>query len=455
MGKNRLRKIKSIRVVYTYTLVILLILPSFAFTFEFIIKSDGKESKLNLNYTLCFEKPVLKELTLNGRTFSQIHIPNCLSYAALGDPALPTFPVKILLPQGKTVSKVDASYCKMIELNYNLSEKPIIPQQKPISLGADEDNVSFQMNKDVYNSTNPVFDTIYKNGSIGFCKGFAVFTINLFPVQYIPKTGKIYYFPKMNINIEFKEDKSNILKKSSLMFRYNNYDLNTIKNLVVDPDVANTYSPSPLSKSNGEGLCNSSDTYEYVIITNEALNNTAGQYNWSDLLNHRRTYSGLNTTKVTVENIYNCSAYWNDTVLFNDSAAKIREFIKDAYRNWNTRYVVLGGDWDINNESRQIVPARIFVEYNSYINKDDYYSMPCDMYYSNLDGNWRDSIHNCWGGGKNSSANDDYAEVNVGRMTVSTPTELSNFMKKIIWYDSTDDNDFMRKSVFFGGGSWI
>ena len=51
--------------------------------------------------------------------------------------------------------------------------------------------------------------------------------------------------------------------------------------------------------------------------------------------------------------------------MFNDSAAHIREFIKDAYSNWEAQYIVLGGDWDNDNPEKQIVATRMFLDYHS------------------------------------------------------------------------------------------
>ena len=77
--------------------------------------------------------------------------------------------------------------------------------------------------------------------------------------------------------------------------------------------------------------------------------------------------------------------------------------------------------------------------------------MPSDIYFSNLDGTWWDAEHEVWGGGRNSGANDYFAEVFVGRLTVDDAEQISNIVGKIIWYDLTADIDFLGKAAFFGG----
>ncbi|MCX6665831.1 MAG: C25 family cysteine peptidase [Euryarchaeota archaeon] len=432
-----------------YIAVALLILsPCF---YEGIVHATDQENILT--YSIFFEYPQITEKTLYGKTFTQIDIQDCISQATPGNPVLPVKSVQILIPSGKTISHIDVSYREYLKIDCNVLENPIIPQQEPTTTEPNEDTEPFLINETIYNSTTPVFDSIYTDDGVGFCRGFTIFTVYLYPVKYIPKTGKLYYFPEMTITITLEENIQSLSDESQMMNRVDEEDITVIESMVINPEIIPPYFPpsySMLEISNG--LCDPAASYQYIIITNNALNNTIGQeYNFSDLLSHRTSYSGLTTNIVTVETIDACAAYWNTTALFNDSAAHIREFIKDAYQNWETQYVVLGGDWDVSTPSKQIVPVRMFTEYNSYLNDDQYYDMPCDLYYSNLDGDWRDTTHNCWGGGRNSGVNDPYAEVYVGRMTVSNAEELSNFIKKIIWYDLYADIAFLNTSVFFGG----
>ena len=58
-------------------------------------------------------------------------------------------------------------------------------------------------------------------------------------------------------------------------------------------------------------------------------------------------YSSLVKNKVKVEDIVSHPDYWNTTdTLFNDTAANMREFCKDAYQDRGTEYILIGGDND-------------------------------------------------------------------------------------------------------------
>ncbi|MFH1101553.1 MAG: C25 family cysteine peptidase [Methanobacteriota archaeon] len=443
------KRVKNIQTIWSIFLVLCLF--SSTPLFHAILLTTATQQHAMLSYTIRFSQPQLTEVTIDDKTFTQIEIKDCLSQNDPGHPALPLRPIQILIPAGKTPTEITVSYPTYTDLSSDIEKKPIIPQQDLITTNTPETDEPLMMNTKVYNSTTPIFENLYEQKEIGYCRGYQILSLILHPIQYIPGTNQLYYFPQLDITIDLAEDEQD---QTHTLLRNSQEDTKIIQNLVINPDIIQSYQTEPeyTFLTVPSGLCNPEDTYEYVIITNDALNDTTGEtYNWSDLLTHRHTLNGYNTTKITTETIDQWPTYWNETALFNDTAAHIREFIKDAYQNWETQYVVLGGDWDTDTPANQIVPARIFTEYTSFENSDDYYTMPCDLYYSHLDGDWRDIVHNCWGGGRNSGVNDPYGEVYIGRMTVCTAEQLSNFIQKIIWYDLFVDTVFVNKTVFLGG----
>ena len=421
--------------------------------------------------TISFEKPVLTEIQLNNRTFIQITMEDCISSARTGDPALPVYAARILVPKGKVVVGVSASYSNVVKMDCDVQNKPIVPQQDFHPLSECGVNYPFMMNETTYNSSDIFFDKIYESEDIGFCRGFTILTVYLYPVQYMPNEGLLYYLPAMTVKVNLENDDCAVLDEGSSLLRYSNSDAEFVSSIVVNPDAIGSYFSSDGALDGGNmpnggdggyiplgggyaplnysgGLCDPSERYEYVIITNNNLKDTTGyEYNWSDLIDHRSNYSGLNGTIVTVEEIDACSDYWNDTSTFNDSQAHIREFCKDAYLDWGTEYVILGGDWTDGTSSQQIVPYRLFTDRDE---DGTYDTMACDMYYSHLDGDWYYSSSDVWGGGKN-GANDLYGELFVGRITAYNASMVSNAVKKIIWYDMNASNDWLRKASFWGG----
>ncbi len=165
--------------------------------------------------------------------------------------------------------------------------------------------------------------------------------------------------------------------------------------------------------------CSTSESYKYIIITNNALANATSDYTLNTLLDNRIA-KGYTGTIVTVENIY-----LNYTG--RDNPEKIRNFIKDAYQKWGTLYVLIGGD-------SNIVPARMFK-----MNKSDIAGLiPSDMYYGCLEGDFNANSDANWG-----QADDDLDftyEVYIGRASAENAVEMSNFVYKTITYENSPPN---------------
>jgi len=201
------------------------------------------------------------------------------------------------------------------------------------------------------------------------------------------------------------------------------------------------------------------DTYEYVIITNEALKNSQGEYTFQDLV-QSKIDKGLNAIIVTVEEIEACPEYhWNGVYgdgnpIYDDAQCHIRNFIKDAYENWETQYVLLGGDADSENlggeSENTIIPVRLL---NDSVNLTD--EIPSDLYYGCLDGTF-DANGNGIYGEYNSITDEDVdyadllAEVYIGRAPVDSESEVSHFVRKTLVYEQTDDDLYLRQVLLVG-----
>ena len=199
--------------------------------------------------------------------------------------------------------------------------------------------------------------------------------------------------------------------------------------------------------------------YEYVIITSKDFESS----NFQLLVNHKSQY--INATIAILEDILENSSFWvNGTYgdatnnsngnpwiedgkevsvnfsRFNDTAAKIRNFIRYANQKWRTRYVLLGGDVEI-------IPVR-----ELYVNLSDWYSgyigevpiegwIPSDLYFGCLDGTWNDDLDKKFGERKNNSIDEEadfIAEVYIGRAPVDNKHEVATFVSKVINFETTE-----------------
>ena len=372
--------------------------------------------------------------------YDYVQISDLPLYGNPGEPILPYKTLNILLPQGKTLQKlhVNSIEKRRVEGRFNLDYGKT---PRPISSNI---NIVDRPDPKIYNSVDPFPSNLCSHGSVQSLRGYRILPLTVYPVQYIPKKEQLFYVQTMTITLELVDD------DISPLFRNLPQDKELVANMVENPNDLETYS---IEKTDirPASLVNSSNTYNYVIITNNDLNAS-----FQPLVEWKKQ-KGLNATIVLVEDIlndpdYHCDGLFGDgcgSPKFNDTAAHIRNFIKDAYLNWETEYVLLGGD-------DEIIPVRgVYAYVGDTVDRN----IPCDMYYGALDGSWDNDNDTIFGEGvfsegpENGTAGEEadfFAEVYVGRATIDTPEEATNFVNKVLAYEQNPDAEYLNKALMIG-----
>ena len=424
--KEIMKNIKNLVILF------ILILLSVSFLHAGNVKVLSRnENSLSLLYT--FEKPQVSEK--NGINY--ITVRGCKPLLDIGKPVIPVRTAKILLPFGTNFNKnvnVIADYSEL-QGTYKLkiAEKP---ERIGDNSGSDTPNPE--------TSTLPPggggvrrggkeFTGVFPDNSFQILdtqkiRGYKIGIVRLYPVKYDGSTGKIQYTENIRVNISFEKEVSALKagKISPGIRTTAAADKNLVSKFVDNPsevvsygDYGKTYSPL--------------QNYKYVVITNELL-----QSSFQPLINEKIA-GGLTATIVTTEDILTnpASPYYQSEG--RDNAEKVRNFIIWAYNNWNTDYILLGGD-------TEVIPVRYF---DSPIG---WGSIPSDVYYSNLDGDFDydgDSNFGEYGDGPGGGEVDLIADVYVGRAPVSTQAETTNFVNKTLSYTSSNTYS-VKKSGFTG-----
>ncbi|RLF39720.1 MAG: hypothetical protein DRN12_06570, partial [Thermoplasmata archaeon] len=293
-------------------------------------------------------------------------------------------------------------------------------------------------------------------------RGYPILHINLYPVQYVNE--KLYYYKSLKLEVTTKP----ATYKGG--FRGLEKDQQLLREIVDNPEVLSTYH---VNRHLDEEI-------QYVVITSKKFLDISEEYTFQDLVSHKKDM-GVNATIVTIEDIsanqdFSVNGLWGDNnpdnpfyqspingdiEKFDDTQAKIRNFIRYAYMRWGTDYILLAGDADANNKKDNILPTRgLFAEerglplngHTSYEAMD----IPSDLYYACLDGNFNYDGDNHFGEAAkfNSVADIDeadlYAEVYVGRACIDRPVEVSNFVQKIINYDNLYYDPYFKDILFLG-----
>ena len=381
--------------------------------------------------------------------YDSIEISDLPRYGNPGEPILPFKLVKVLIPSNKVVLDVDVEVGKKIFLEGKFKidyGRIAIPISSNIA-------IRDQPKSEIYNSVNPFPGTLFTVLSEQFLRGHKILLVKLYPVQFVPNTGELYYFDSMTVIVCLKET-----DRSSTFLRDLPHDYSLVSDTVDNPDGVRR--DTPIAYIQSETL-RTDPSYDYVIITNNALKSS-----FQPLVDWK-IQKGLSATIVLIENIlsnpnYHCNGLFGDgcgTPKFNDTQAHIRNFIKDAYQNWNTEYILLGGD-------DEIIPARGVYGYAGYSFDQSGisdYNIPCDMYYGALDGSWdkdNDTIFGesmwqtrSWPGAENGTAGEEadfFAEVYIGRATVDTPQEAENFVNKTLAYEEDSQANYLKKALMIG-----
>ncbi len=359
----------------------------------------------NLNFVIDVEEPVFKRNML----ISEYPLMN-----KPGEPVLPFKPLRILLPQGNIITNITVD-ATLTRESYQDIEIRSGTRQIPVSLFD-------KQNSYLPNENNFIVEGLYPNTThqdIGVHRknGFDLLLINLYPYQYNIDESVLHHYSQFNIHIQTEFDDSYHRKQNKYLVT-NNKTINSIKQLVINPELAYSYYKNYFPTQ--AILPAFEDPYSSIIITAKST-----KFFFDDYIK-RKNLAGLTTTVFTVEDIY--TSYEGI-----DNQEKIRNFIIDAYQTYSLtdtplEFVILGGD-DV------IVPVRglyCFVEglWSDY--EDD--SIPSDLYYSNLDGNWDSNDNQIYG--EIDDEIDWFSEIAVGRIPAIAEKSFNNMLNKGEHYES-------------------
>jgi hypothetical protein len=129
-----------------------------------------------------------------------------------------------------------------------------------------------------------------------------------------------------------------------------------------------------------------------------------------------------------------------------DPAERLRNYIKLCYADSGLKWVLLGGDVNI-------VPVRYAYAMACSANiapRED--SLPCDLYYSDLDGDWDRNGNNLFG--EVADSVDLFPDVYVGRAPVENASEAQTFVGKLLTYEYEPPGDYENTALFCGEVLW-
>ena len=333
-----------------------------------------------------------------------------------GKPMLPVVTRLFIIPFGSKIKCVDVSFSKVKEFTLL---KEVQPALKPVPM-IDGVIVKDETIKDakVYSSNELYPSSNYSYNTVAGLNGeehVIYLSVQCYPVRYSPAQNMIYYSEDVDISVTYEE-----------------------------PVIPASFN----------------DEYDLVIIAPEQFSSEL-----QPLVDHKNSYNVKAFLKTT-EEIY---AEYTGV----DKPEQIKYFIKDAFDNFGTRYVLLVGGLnsliyaerrdDCNQGSKDwLVPVRYTNNMEMGGTNDP--GFISDLYYADIyDGkgnfsSWDsndDGIFANWKFGNPKDTLDLCPDVYVGRLPCRNIKEVKIMVNKIINYESSVcDPSWFNKMVLVGGDTF-
>jgi hypothetical protein len=422
------------------------------------ISSDNLSKSILVD--ISFKKPSLEIQTKENNYTYCYHIDSLTYTKTYEDLTLPVYPMQILLPYNTNLDHITitSDTCYQL-LNPATITDPSHLLTSLLTRGSEQTE----------EATFPSYSLV---GTYSL-HGYQILYLNVYPVDVGSTTSYLSYYPEMSINITTKPSSQHH------PLRATSSDIQKTRDIVDNPETLSSY-PTMQTVS-------TDDTISYIIITNESFAHSPLEDSFEYLISNKEQ-QGLTAAIFTVEDIisnpdYSVNGTWGDnnpenpfynprqTITqnfsrFDDTAARIRNFIRYAYMELGTDYVLLGGDADTSNEKENIIPVRglfanesglplISTPLGSSVGEEED-DIPSDLYYACLDGTFNDDMDSHFGETSNRNERNSYdeadllAEVAVGRACVDNYQEIAHFVSKTVHYQNSPDEPYLKKVLFIG-----
>ena len=387
-----------------------------------LFASTASADELRLD--VAFGAPVV-DRTMLGEV---LEVPGAKLLAEPGAPLLPHKAFTFVLPQGHKPAGLSLESVRT-EMLHDVFD--IAPAQRPVPLSGRFELRITPKDALIYESGEAHPQSWAEIGPVQHKRGVAMVDVIVYPLSYRPATGRVERLvsatlvlttgPGGHVSPFFRasvDDDAVVLRRADVATALGTYVQRTTR--------------GPLQLPPGD--------YPYLIVAPEAFLDIGGEYSL-EALRDARTAAGMAGNIVTVEWIQaNYAGTRPDGG--QDDATRIREFLTDAYAEWNTSYVLLVGDADaadVGAESGDnLLPVRgLYVDTGHPDAAPDH--LPSDLYYSCLDGTFDRDADGLYGedvDGVMGGEVDLLAELYVGRAPVDSVEEVQKFVTKTLYYEA-------------------
>ncbi|MDZ7331358.1 MAG: C25 family cysteine peptidase [candidate division KSB1 bacterium] len=349
------------------------------------------------------------------------YVPKCYQAGKIGEPTLPLYPICLLLPPGHSAKDLKISFRGKREVNHKYF---LSPKQAPQT--SDAGSKKPVINESIYESAKS-YTGFPPSVQTHYYFGHSVALACFCPLEYVPRERTLFYYSEAWVEITTELDDRAV--QAQQLYRSSAETLAQLAR-IVDNFNASIQNYPKLS---------SNKSYDYLIVT---IKDFLDDY---ESLVHFYAELGIKTKIMPVEEIYQLASG-------ADEPEKIRNYIIHEVQENGIRFVLLAGDGDTSPLGQMQVPFRGL--YCKVLSGNDVYedkSIPSDLYYAALDGNWNQNGDDLWG---EPGEDDLLPELAVGRICADNEAEIRAIINKICNYQARPVVQDATKILMVGEKLW-
>ena len=351
-----------------------------------------KSDMASLRASFTFSTIEAEDYQSDRGLFSWISMPNTVIGGNEGEPQVPVVNKLIAIPLGANPRIEITSYSTT---DYRLEDYGIhtlVPRQPSLRKDIDPEDAPFVYNATAYQTRGLASAPRATVSVDGLMRGIQVGKMCIDPVSYDPVNNTLRVFNNIEVEVFF-DDADAQATEDMLVSTYSPYFDIIYAQMFNGRAVLDVYTDHP-------------DLYttpvKMIVITNSTYASNTAFQNWVIW----KKQKGIYTT------VYNTSET-------GTSASAIKTFIRNKYTTDAPTFVVLVGDKDV-------IPAATTSSTTSKVT---------DLYYSST------------------TDNDLYPEMFLSRMPISSTTELTNLINKIMTYEkyTMSDPSYLDETLLIAG----
>lgn len=340
-------------------------------------------------------------------------------YVLGGEPGTPELPVDIrhyIIPADAHVESIITVTLTMTQMSGSYS---IYPAQPPHVFG---ESIPWVEPDTLIYGSDSLYPGVYvKTINQGIMDGARIATIGVYPLQYRPQSERLFLVEEISFDFSTSTiDLPELRPQIRGEYEQAIYDAALTYIVSNDHEIPAYYAkPLIVKEKNIDTIADTPGAPGVIITSYEFISAFQPYADWM-------RDQGIPTVIVQPNFIY---AYFDG----RDNAEKIRNYIKWCYGYKGGTYFILAGDCNYPPG----LPCRkcfCFASFSYMPNN----VIPCDYYFSALDGDWNFDGDTIWG--EFADSVDHLSEVFVGRIPNSSTLEASNWCRKALCYEMSPGN---------------